>query len=392
MKTIPTTSENRKNERASARGQARISCPPQIVTGLDKLEVTLWLSCEDRELYSKLSRMKKDCQALDLPLIPINFGDKKIFNWNLKRTGTKQYGFVLQSGDITLQLSTRDHESNYANCRIEIGSISCQEHSIRIYDRLIQWLELYGLKREKELVSRVDLAVDLIGANIQELDVFNRRKWICRATKMGLYMEGYDFSGMMLGKGSICLRIYNKTLELRNNKTKQDFFQSLWKCEKDIPVTRVEFQFRREIMKEMKIQMDTVAELEKNVDSLWQYASKKWARLASQSIDQKNNNQKRAEISEIWTRIQGALFSFPQMANIREKKTLTKNLLALRDQARGCILNLAAAVGHDEDDFYGIIQTCSEAISNDLAAFMSDRYNDYIKLFKIRRNQCYVGF
>lgn len=392
MTSIPTTTKNSKNERASARGQARISCPPQISTGLDKLEVSLWLSCEDRELFSRLSKMKKDCQALDLPLMPIDFGDKKIFHWNLSRTGTKQYSFVLRSGDITLQLSTRDHESNFPNCRIEIGSISCQEHSIRIYDRLIQWLELYGLKRVNELVSRVDLAVDLLGINIESLDVFNRRKWICRARDMATYTKGFDLTGLMLGKGSICLRVYDKTLELRNNKTKKEFFLSLWECEKDTPVTRVEFQFRREIMKEMKIQMDTVAELEKNVDSLWQYASTKWARLASQSIDQKNNHQDRAEISEIWTRVQGALFSFPQMANFREKKTLTKNLLALRDQARGCILNLAAAVGHDEDDFFGIIKTCSEAISNDLADFMSDRYNDYIKLFKIRRNQCYVGF
>jgi len=392
MKTIPTNSKTCKKEAQSAGGQARISCPPQISTGLDKLEVSLWLSSEDRELFSRLSRMKKDCQELDLPLMPIDFGDKKIFNWNLNRTGTKQYGYVLRSGDITLQLSSRDHESNFPNCRIEIGSISCQEHSIRIYDRLLQWLELYGLKKEKELVSRVDLATDLIDINIEKIGLSLRDKWICRARKFAVFFEGLSLTGIMLGKGSLCLRVYDKKKELVSNKTKKEFFLNLWQCDEETEVTRVEFQFRREVLKEMKIPVNSVADLEKNVDSLWQYASIKWARLACQSIDQKNNHQDRAELSDIWLKIQGALFSFPAVANFREKKTLTKNLIALREQARGCILNLAAAVGHDEDDFFGIIKTCSEAVSNDLAAFMSDRYNEYIKLFKIRRNQCYVGF
>lgn len=339
-----------------------------------------------------MAQKKKDCQDLNLPMLPVNFGDKNLFNWNLSRTGTKQYGFVLKSGDITLQLSNRDHESAFPNCRIEIGSVSCQEHSIRIYDRLIQWLQLYGLKREKELVSRVDLATDYFDLNIENIGLMNRRKWICRAQKMAIFLDGFALSGIQLGRGAILLRIYNKKLELTTNKTKKEFFINHWKCDEETEVTRFEFQFRREVLKEMKLPVNTVADLEKNADSLWQYATTDWARLASRSIDQENNHQDRAEISEIWKKLQGAFFTFPQMANIREKKTLIKNLIALREQARGCLLNLAAAVGHDEEDYFGIIATLRDAVAEDISEFMTERYSDFCRLYQIRRNQSYVGF
>ena len=178
-----------KSERGSARGRARVSRPPQVVSGIDTIEISLWLSCEDREIFSKLLSIKKSCQDFDLPLMPIDFGEKKSFHWNLLRTGTKQYSYVLRSGDVTLQLSSRDHDSNFPNCRIEIGSVSCQEHSIRIYDRLIQWLNLYGFKFEKEIISRVDLAVDVIGKNIEEFGLSVRDKWICRARKFAVFYE-----------------------------------------------------------------------------------------------------------------------------------------------------------------------------------------------------------
>jgi hypothetical protein len=391
MQSIPSNENPCKKDSTSAGGQARISCPPQIVTSLDKLEVSLWLSHENYDLFDSLSRKKKDAQELELPFIPVNFGDENLFNWNLQRTGTKQYGYVLRTGDIILQLSPRGSDGNFPNCRIEIGSISCQEYHIRIYDRIIKWLKLYGFKREKELVSRVDLASDYIGVHIDEMSLALREKWISRARKFGVFYEGYDLTGIMLGKGDICLRVYDKQRELIQNKTKQEYFLKLWKCEEYTPVTRIEFQFRRPVLKEMKIPVNSVFDLEKNVDTLWQYACKDWARLAKISVDKKNNNQMRSTISDFWKSIQGVFFSFPAVANFRQRETLTKNLIALREQARGCILNLAAAVGHDLDDFDGIIKTCSDAITDDMSSYMTNKYNKFATLFKVRRNQCYVG-
>jgi hypothetical protein len=132
--------------------------------------------------------------------------------------------------------------------------------------------------------------------------------------------------------------------------------------------------------------------LEENIDSLWQFCCKDWARLARRSVDRKNRNYDRVILSSFWRKIQAVLFYYPSLPNYRPKKFFTKNIIALRDQARGCILNLAAAVGHDVDDFDGILTTCIDAVVNDLSDFMTHRYNDFVKLFEIRQNQCFVGF
>ena len=142
----------------------------------------------------------------------------------------------------------------------------------------------------------------------------------------------------------------------------------------------------------MAVPLNTVHDLEKNADSIWQYAASNWARQSSQSINRNTGHQNQAIVSRFWRKVQAVVFYLPSSANYRQKKILTKDLVALREQARGCLLNLAAAAGHDEDDYYGILKTCSDAIAEDLSLFMSDRYSDFVKLYKVRRNQCYVGF
>ena len=189
------------------------------------------------------------------------------------------------------------------------------------------------------------------------------------------------------------LRIYDKSLELKRNKTKQRFFYDLWNCPKRTNVTRVEFQLRRVVLKDFKIPVNTVAELSQNLDSLWQYLTQDWARFAANKVDRKNKNHKQAPISDFWKMVQDVVFTSRSPKNTRcIKKNLHKNLNALKDQARGCILNFAAAAGHDVDDFDGIIQTCIDVLKDDLATFMRDRYSDFYKLFKVRRNECYVWF
>jgi hypothetical protein len=376
----------------SARVQTRISCTPRFVTGIDKLEVTLWLSCQSPEIFERFAFLKNQAQVHDQSAVPITFSGKKHFKWNLQRVGTKQFGFVLSSGDITMQLSSRSPESSFPNCRIEIGSVTCQGHGFTIYRRLLDWLRIHGFHVEKELVSRVDLATDCLNVDIDGLGASLRERWITKAKKFSLYYEGLHLTGIMLGKGDICLRIYDKARELNSDKTKKQFFNSLWKCEEDTPVTRVEFQLRRPVLKDLKLPVNTVQELEENIDSLWQFCCKDWARLARRSVDRKNRNYHLIILSSLWRKIQAVIFRCPSPPNFRSKKNLTKNIIALRDQARGCILNLAAAVGHDADDYDGILTTCMDAVVNDLSDFMTHRYSDFVKLFEIRQNQCFVGF
>ena len=363
-----------------------------VKTGVDKLEVSLSLNIENHGILNRLENLKKIVQETIAPCILVDFDRHKVFKWNLQRAGTRLYPYVLRSGDITLLLSTRDGESPIPNCRIEIGSVSSQENAFGIYQDLVEWLEFYGLKRIDEVVSRVDLAADAIGTEIDGLKVSDKNRWISRARKFVVYYEDWDITGIMLGKGSLALRVYEKSIELQKNKEKAKFFYDLWQCKEGTPVTRVEFQLRREVLKEFATPMNTVAELSQNIDAVWQYCVNDWARFASRSVDRKNDNQNREESSSFWKKIQKAIFNLRQPGTHRIKSNLHKNLAALRKQARGCLLNFAAAAGHSADDFYGIMGTIQDVIQEEFSNYMTHKYDEFAKLFRIRRNEVYIGF
>ncbi len=404
MSILNETRPGRYYKSSSARkkeGQTRISCPSVVVNsihpGIDTLQVSIHANIQNYSIFDDLKFFKKQLQAGFGTSLPFNFGEKEFFKFNLQRIGTKFYPYVLTSGDITLLLSSRSSDSQIPNIKIEIGSISSQDNLFQNYSLILAWLKVYGITVEKEIISRVDISVDCIGTKIKSLDICNQDKWISRARKFSVYYENRKITGIMLGKGQIALRIYDKSYELQKDLIKSNFFQKLWKIPtdldlKDIPVTRIEFQFRRSFLKELAIPVTNIQDLKKNIDSLWQYSTKKWARFSKNIVDRNSRNQDKAKTAKIWKKIQNIVFNFPSLPNKRIKKNLVKNLIALRAQARGCLLNLVAACGHEPDDFFGIMDTVSTAITNDFADFITNRYNDFAKLLNQRQRECYIGF
>ncbi len=404
MNILKETRPGRYYKSSSCRkkeGQTRISCPSVLVNsiqpGIDTLHVSIHANIENYSVFDDLKFIKKQLQAGFGTSLPFNFGQKEYFRFNLNRIGTKFYPYVLTSGDITLLLSSRSVDSQIPNIKIEIGSISSQDDLFGVYYRLLHWLKVYGFTVEREIISRVDVAVDCIGQNIIDLDINNQDKWISRARKFSIFYENRKLTGVMLGKGQIALRVYDKITELQKDLIKLQFFRNLWKIPeeinlKDISVTRFEFQFRRSFLKELAIPITTVQDLKKNIDSLWQYATKEWTRFSENIVDRISRNQDKAKIAVIWKKIQNIVFNFPALPNKRTKKKLQKNLIALRAQARGCILNLVAACGHEPDDFFGIMNTISTAITDDFSDFMIKRFNDFYKLLEQRKRECFVGF
>lgn len=395
MSKVSPLSQKSNQDAATPGGQARISCPPQTANGLDKLELSLWLHAGKSSLFERFAKLKEEVQGSFNSSAAISFLHNDFFTWNLKRSGTKLYPYVFQSGDITLMLSSRSHTAKIPNCKIEIGSVSCQENAFGIYRELIMWLRSYHFNIKNEIISRVDLASDFLNCDIATLEVDNKNKWITRAVKFSTYYENWDVSGIMLGKGNIAMRIYDKTLSLKQDATKAKFFFDRWGCHDETPVTRVEFQFRREVLKEFIIPVNTVSDLESNIDTIWNYATHDWTRQALENVDRINGHQDRAELSDFWKLVQEQSFHLPvknRLKNRRYKEILHKNILALREQARGCLVSVAAAMGHDCEDFFGIITTCIDVVSSDMAEFMADQEVKFKSLFKTRLNECYVGF
>ena len=406
MSTLPVRPSDANQNSFGSNGsalspgeQTRIPCSPLIVSGVDTLEVSLSLKVENFGTLERFRELKKAVQGTMSPSVPVNFGQEEFFRWNLQRTGTKLYPYVLKSGDVSLLLSTRNEDSQIPNAKVEIGSVSCQEDAFGIYRKVLMWLKVYGFEHKSNIVSRIDLCVDTIKQHIDGLGCSCLYRWVRRGRKFFTYYDGNDLESIQIGKGDIVLRVYDKIKELRKDAIKRDFFFDLWgftEEEKEDPpaVTRVEFQLRRPALKDFDIDLDTVEQIEVNLDAIWQYCTQDWARLANRSVnlERLQNNQSRIPSCKFWKNLQLAIFHRPIPAGKREKKTLHKDLTALREQARGCLLNIAAAAGHVVDDYFGIMATVQNAIQEEFDRYMVKNQEKFEKLFKIRRNEVFVGF
>jgi hypothetical protein len=102
-------------------------------------------------------------------------------------------------------------------------------------------------------------------------------------------------SGFSIGKGDIVARIYDKTLEI--SKSGKDWLYDLWGIGRDVRVWRVEFQLRREALKEFAI--ETLDDLINRMQGLWNYCVNDW--LSVRTVGNKNGR-----LVSFWERVRAA--------------------------------------------------------------------------------------
>lgn len=144
-------------------------------------------------------------------------------------------------------------------------------------------------------------------------------------------------SGFTVGRGNPMLaRIYNKSLEIK--KSGKTWFHQIWLdngWDQQSDVWRVEFQLRRQVLKELKI-IDFETFLSKQ-DELWVYLTQQWLTIRNPS----NDNVSRWKLKRKWKLIQRTGGDYTATPLIRE--TIKQgNLARLLDQASGLLLSLAA--------------------------------------------------
>ena len=130
--------------------------------------------------------------------------------------------------------------------------------------------DLYMEASFREQVSRVDVFADIAWSKpFQAGDI---QKFSKRAKDTNTWEAHGQVTGFTVGKGKIQARIYDKALELR--RSGKDWLYDLWEVSQDSQVWRVEFQLRREALKEFGI--ESFDDLLKASPSLWDYLTGKW--------------------------------------------------------------------------------------------------------------------
>lgn len=415
----PATSGNLGGKR---RGAGRIPCPPPVaigpssllpgaagfvpyVAGLDKLLVSYWLDGEGFDEFRQTLREFKEefndeklCgpdvteRAFDLGWEGVSF--------NMSRFGAKSYPYKLQSGDIVLLFSNHRSTASQPNCRIEIHSMSCWNPGWQaVLDRFLELLRHLGATVRKETITEHHITADLLDVDFAKTGLINHRRWLTKAPKkITETYEYYNPNYISFGKGDFMFRCYDKTAELQHDDVKREFFYNVWfERAGYVPehVTRIEFQFRRPVSRELQI--NTVEDLKNNLDAIWRYCVGSdeeggWCRFCDRKLtskDRKNKHQSRYATAFLWEFVRSVSFSQspePLVPLERVKPPPQINMEALAKQAAGCLLSYCAALWMDADDCNGHMAESYTVIKEQIINKYKKNRTEYVRRIETKRN------
>ncbi len=341
----------------------------EVSTGLDRLKFGLYVEFGKPLLFDILAEAKKRAQET-CQTIPIQLGMEDDFFYNCHATGRQGgYAFHISRADVDIFVSARKDWMDTPNVWVDIGSASCWAPGYSsIIHHVTELLKIYHGTIRKNTVSEVHICADFIGLEIETLGIEDPEKWITRAEKFNAYSDRRKFTGISLdqtegdlglavetgiaiGKGDISLRIYDKVYEIKRNNSKRSLFASVWNKDEfdEQPVTRVEYQLRKNVLKQFRVK--TLEELFLNINALWSYCTWDWSRYCKHTFDRENRHQDRAIIHEWWMEVHNIDWGHRTYAT-RKKAIAQKDKQQNIDQMIGCALNVAVIDGckpHDID-------------------------------------------
>jgi len=128
------------------------------------------------------------------------------------------------------------------------------------------------------------------------------------------------------------LRIYDKTVEI--NRSGKDWVEALWLQNgwNGGKVWRVEYQCRRDLLRELKI--ESIEDLSSKTPDTWGYLSRKWFRL-----------KEVGENGRVWPRLESG-FGGVERVGVREK-VIQNNMRVLLDMGKGVLKAIGASMGEE---------------------------------------------
>lgn len=269
-------------------------------TGIDSLYVSLpgELTKESSIRLEELKLLAKSPDHETTTLAQLEFEDH-IFEVNAKGRGV--YAYVLRNNWFEIQVSKLGAELlplMFVKISSELLTLKPLSFITEVLFRIASTL---GSHDKVINLSRVDLCADFVTS--YPFHTISDNDWVTRARQINNYSVSRHYSGCSIGQGGkISARLYDKTLELQIKP--RDYLEDIWrecKWNGSDKVWRLEFQFRRELLKELSV--PSYPDLETGLSGLWHYATKEWLRL---SIPTQDTNQSRWATAPIWQELQSA--------------------------------------------------------------------------------------
>lgn len=198
-------------------------------------------------------------------------------------------------------------------------------------------LEQLGGRVRAVKPSRCDLCADLVIPGGFTLDFLLSHR-VPKQVKHRHHMSGEALETFYHGAHTspIQLRIYDKRLEIAKGKTKWWFYK-IWGVDIETPVWRMEFQLRREILKQSGV--NTMDDLQARAGGLWKYLTTEWCsfRLPDDA------NTSRRTVHPWWKAVQAQADRFGPAFDIqRERSSQLADSAWYVSHCSGCLVGFAA--------------------------------------------------
>jgi len=312
-----------------------------LLAGIDTLAVgfiigAFKLTPED---WDKLAAAKEQAQGtFNSGGTPIKFQGQ---TFSVKAKGSPGYEYILTNDDLTLQLAERTEQGSvYPEVRVTWRSQYLWRGWQAAYWHVRRWVDSWAVVLG-EKVSRVDLCIDL-NSDLPEVNIKGGEVVTYARSKKEYYVrhfKGAEETGYTFGKGDLVCRIYDKRAEIEHSE--KSWFTVMWNrngWNGSSPVTRVEFQARRQFLRTWDI--DTIAELEAGLADLWRYFSG-WVSLRYKTND---SNRRRWPVQVFWQIVCDAVPTFGMVTGVARIVQRRPRIESLSRLGRGVLVSIAALV------------------------------------------------
>ncbi|MBN2034831.1 MAG: hypothetical protein JW836_16315 [Deltaproteobacteria bacterium] len=317
-----------------------------LASGVDTIVLSFDVLWMNTSLFSVLADLKENAQqhGIDYPGQLKHFHPDEVWPFTLKPHGTKGFSWILIGWDFTFKIAAAPEPGSRPNVMIEIRSEALWRlgpgEAIKIALGLI--LVNGGGKIEAK-ISRLDLCLDFL---------MPERLWsaalmeyaVTRATDFSPYYHHRKLTGIRIGKGDISARLYDKPLEIQQQSKKEWMFDvwGLKAIPEGVKIIRIEFQLRREVLKELGIK--TPDNLLPKIGGAWAYCTKNWLKFQDRPglhPTQRTTFDWYQEIQDGFKGVQGAEPLVRQKAVQVDKRRLLQ-------QANGFITSLHAIIQEEK--------------------------------------------
>jgi hypothetical protein len=280
------------SDHPSNGGQTTISPPANVKTynpnefqviahGIDTLYLAIYVNWLSKDFFDYLAKMKSLAIENGSDETIILSDDQGSYEHliSIRPHGTTGYEWLLIGKEFTLKIGNWLEPIGRPSVMAEIRSeLLWRMGPNDAVNHVLIMIEDQEALVSAVKTSRVDLCVDIL---LPE-DIWNdglRNYIVTRAGYIGPHYFNENLTGLTIGKGSLTARLYDKPLEIRQ-KSKKEWMFDVWGVE-DVPegmrIIRVEYQLRREALKELSLNSDTA--LFANLDELWAYCTEEWLKF-----------------------------------------------------------------------------------------------------------------